>query len=498
MKTYKDFIAHNQKIADINHATAVLHWDKETYLPKGSAKFRTQQVATLSAVTHNLSTQDNYGYLLHSLKEQDLSLKQKTNVLRRLKEYQKAILFDEDFIKLKSYLISNTFHAWLQAREDGNWADYYPVLKKLIDLKIEEAQKLGFEEHPYDALLDYYEPNATVKQLDVIFDDVEKQLLPILKKIREAKQVDDSFLRQHFPFQDQWDFGIDILNAMGYDMECGRQDVSAHPFTISFAPTDVRVTTRVNEDNFAYMLWSTIHEGGHALYEQGLPEKEYGIPSGEPISLSIHESQSRLWENNVGRSFEFWQYYYPKLVDKFPEQFDGVELEEFYNGINKVNPNLIRTESDELHYHFHILVRYQLEKGILSGDIPVKEMRDFWNASYKRYFNLEPSNDKEGILQDIHWAHGSVGYFPTYSLGSFYAAQFYRQAQDELKDKLTISKNGNMRSLLLWLREKIHQHGHQYEANELCLRITGKELQLDDFIDYIKNKYSKIYQIEFN
>lgn len=496
MKTYNDYVKHTQKIADVNNAIAVLHWDKEVYLPENSAKFRTQQLATLEGISYNLGTQDDYGYLLYRLSEQNLTLSQMKNVLLSLKEYKKAILFDEDFIKLRSYVISAAFHAWKKAKTDGNWNDYYPALQKLVDIKIEEAEKIGFEEHPYDALLDLYEPNATTSKLNVIFNDLKAKLLPILKKIQEAEQVDDSFLFQFFNQDKQWDFGIDILKKMGYDFDCGRQDLSTHPFTTSFSPEDVRVTTRIDENNFAYMLWSTIHEGGHALYEQGLPSDSYGLPGGSYISLGIHESQSRLWENNIGRSLPYWKYHYQNLVKLFPEQLKDVSLERFYKGINKVAPNYIRTEADELHYHFHVLIRFEIERDLIAGKIKAKDLRDIWNAKYQDYLGLTPRNDKEGILQDIHWAHGSFGYFPTYSLGSFYAAQFHNQAEIDLEDLPKQLELGDSSNLLLWLRENIHKHGHLFEANEICARLTSEELDVNYFIAYVKKKYSQIYNIE--
>jgi len=280
---------------------------------------------------------------------------------------------------------------------------------------------------------------------------------------------------------------------MGYDFNCGRQDLSAHPFTTSFSPTDVRVTTRVDENDFAYMLWSTIHEGGHALYEQGLSVEDYGLPTGSYISLSIHESQSRLWENHVGRSKEYWTYWYPILKSDFPKNLKKVSLDQFYAGINKIAPNLIRTEADELHYHFHVLIRYEIEKGLIEGTIDTENLDTIWNDKYKEYMGISASDDNTGVLQDVHWGHGSFGYFPTYSLGSFYAAQFYAQAEKDIPKLGKKLSKGRTEPLLSWLRENIHQHGRRYEADELCNMITGESLNVDHFLKYAKDKFLNIY-----
>jgi carboxypeptidase Taq len=281
---------------------------------------------------------------------------------------------------------------------------------------------------------------------------------------------------------------------MGYDFTKGRQDKSTHPFTTSFGPEDVRITTRLKEDDFSYMLWSTIHEGGHALYEQGLPTEEYGLPSGSYMSLGIHESQSRLWENNVGRDFAFWEHHFPVMKGAYKEQLDGVTLQDFMRAINNIAPNLIRTEADELHYHFHVMIRYEIEKKLIEGSIEISELRDVWNDMYEEYLGLRPKDDNEGILQDIHWSHGSFGYFPTYSLGSFYAAQFYEQAKKDiyrLEEKLS---HGDSSELLSWLRTAIHSKGHSMEAEELCKEITGSTLSLHPFINYIERKFSRLYE----
>ncbi len=290
---------------------------------------------------------------------------------------------------------------------------------------------------------------------------------------------------------------MDLLKQMGFDFEAGRQDISSHPFTTNFGPLDVRVTTRVNENDFHEMTWSCIHEGGHALYEQGLLAENYGLPAGEPISLGIHESQSRLWENNVGRCLPYWKGNYKKLVHLFPENLANVDVTSFYKAINLVKPSLIRTNADELTYHFHILIRFEIEKALIENKITVEELPEYWNSKYKEYLGIDVTDDAHGVLQDIHWSHGSFGYFPTYSLGSFYAAQFYAQAKKDIKGLEAEIEKGNMKPLLNWLREKVHHHGRTLTSNELCLKLTGEALNFNHFMSYAKEKYGFIYNIKF-
>jgi carboxypeptidase Taq len=344
-------------------------------------------------------------------------------------------------------------------------------------------------------MLDIYEPGMTVAKLDVIFKDVREHLFPLLEKVRSFPTIDNSFMFKAYDEDKQWEYGLDVLKSIGYDFTKGRQDKSTHPFTTSFSPEDVRITTRLKKNDFSYMLWSSIHEGGHALYEQGLPTGEYGLPSGSYMSLGIHESQSRLWENNVGRDFPFWEAQFPLLQDQFPEALGEVQFQDFMKAINLIKPNLIRTESDELHYHFHVMIRYEIEKQLIEGSIEVEDLKEIWNDAYEKYLGLRPKDDMTGILQDIHWSHGSFGYFPTYSLGSFYAAQFYEQANKDiykLEDKL---KNGDSSELLSWLRTNIHSKGHSLEAEELCKELTGNGLQLYPFINYMEKKFNRLYNI---
>ncbi|MGQ0828061.1 MAG: carboxypeptidase M32 [Bacteroidota bacterium] len=490
---YKELM---NKIADVQFSAGVLNWDQETYMPAKGAEFRAQQLSTLAGISHELATSKELGELLNSLStDASLSEKEKRNIKQSLKNYNDNKKYTTAFVQELSKTISETFQAWQKAKEKNDFASYAPHLEKLVKLKREECKILGYKAHPYDALLDQYEPGAKTADLEVLFADVREQLVAFVKQIAAKPQNNDSFMFLQYDKQKQWDFGVELLKQMGYDFDAGRQDISSHPFTISFGSLDVRVTTRVNEKDINEMIWSCIHEGGHALYEQGLPSSEYGLPSGEYVSLGIHESQSRLWENNVGRGLPYWKANFSKLQKAFPENFKNVTVEDFYKAMNIVKPSLIRTSADELTYHFHVLIRFEIEKALIEGTIEVKGLPDYWNKKYKEYLGIEVPSDTKGVLQDIHWSHGSLGYFPTYSLGSFYGAQFFAQAEKEINDLEKEIQNGNMKPLLAWLREKVHKHGKYYTAEELCIHITGEKLNFKYFMDYAKKKYTGLYEL---
>lgn len=495
--SYEKYKAHMQKIADVNLASAVLHWDQETYMPPKGATYRARQLATLAGMAHELSVSAELGKLLEILSsDKTLSPWEAKNVLESQKDYLKNKKYTTEFVELMSRTVSEALEAWQKARKDNNFSYYIPYLEKIVDLKRQECEMLGYEEHPYDALLDQYEPKAKTAALEVLFKDVKAQLVDFVKLIAHSPQNEDAFMFRHYETQKQWDFSLHLLRQMGYDFEAGRQDKSTHPFTINFNPNDVRVTTRINENDINEIIWGTIHEGGHALYEQGLKIENYGLPMGEAISLGIHESQSRLWENNVGRSLNYWKANYPELKNTFPENLADVNAEDFFKAMNIVKPSLIRTSADELTYHFHVLIRFEIEKALIEGSIEVKDLPEIWNNKYKEYLGIDVPSDAKGVLQDIHWSHGSFGYFPTYSLGSFYAAQFYDKAKQVLPDLEKNIENGNLLPLLNWLRENIHQYGKFYSAEEICKEVTGEKLNFKYFMDYARNKYSKLYNLQ--
>ncbi|MFN5183272.1 MAG: carboxypeptidase M32 [Bacteroidota bacterium] len=496
MRKYDLLKERMRKIADVNYASAVLSWDQETYMPPNGADSRSSQLSTLSGIAHELFTSPETESLLHQAKDENgLNVGELKNLQLIDEEITKQKKYSTSFVEEMSKTISICFQAWNEARRKNDYSIFSGPLEKLIEFKFRETEILGYESNPYDALLDQYEKKLTVKDLDELFDSMKEKLSPLLKRIFSAQQVDDSFFFQKYDKTKQWDFGIDLLKQMGYDFESGRQDISTHPFTINFSSKDVRVTTRIDENNLSEMIWSCIHEGGHALYEQGLPVEEYGMPLSEAVSLGINESQSRLWENNVGRSLEYWKNNFKKLQALFPEQLKNVDAEQFYKASNKVEPSFIRTNADELTYHFHIMIRYEIERNLFSGNISVKDLPSVWNELYEKHLGLKVKNDKEGILQDVHWSHGSFGYFPTYSIGSFYAAQFFNSAQKDIPNLKDIIEKGDMSDLLKWLRNAVHVHGKFYSAQDLCIRITGEKLNVKYFMDYVTDKYEKIYNL---
>ena len=493
-KRYSEYTAHLQKIADLKYAIAALQWDQETYMPQKGAGFRAQQIATLSEMSHELFTVESFKNTLQDLLNCGvLDDTEKKNVDLSWYDYTQQQKLPGNFVRQLSEAASTSFQAWVTAKKENNFLLFEPHLAHMVELKKQEALLLGYEDHPYNALLNQYEKDSTVALLDAVFSNLQQPLKELLNKITASKQVEDGFLTRQYPKEKQWQFGIELIKQLGFDFAAGRQDIAEHPFTTNFSSQDVRLTTRIDENDFSNMTWSCIHECGHGLYEQGLPASAYGLPLGEFTSLGIHESQSRLWENNVGRSLTCWQYFYPVAQQYFPEQLNKIPLQQFYKGINKVQPSFIRTEADELTYHFHVQIRYELEKKLLENSLQAKDIPAYWNEQYSKLLGIQVTEDRLGCLQDVHWSHGSFGYFPTYSLGSFYAAQFFAAAQKNIPNLDTAITNGNYKPLLDWLRISVHAHGRRFTSEELCKRITGEPLNIGYFINYATNKYKEIY-----
>lgn len=496
---YLQYVNQLQKIQDINSSIALLHWDNEVNASPKGVQFRGQQIATLSATAHEWLTSKELGKLLETLHKNrhQLSENESKNVSLSLELYNKEKKLPVDFITSFSKAQTNAFHAWSRARKAKDYNLYKQELKVIVELSKQKAELIGYPNHPYDALLSEFERGLSVQQLDVLFGDVRKQLVAFAKEIREqGTSSKKDFLYKHYAHKKQWDFGIELLQQMGYDFEAGRQDISEHPFTTAFSSRDVRITTSIKEDNPLEMIGGCLHEGGHALYELGLNPKYYGLPLGLPASISIHESQSRLWENHVGLSLPYWKANFARMQALFPAALGDITLDQYYKGINQIEPYYLRTIADEIHYHLHVLIRYEIEKGLLDGSYEVETLEEVWNQKYKDFLGLDVPNASYGILQDVHWAEGLLGYFPTYSLGSFYAAQFYAKAQEDMPDLEEHIAQGNMQPLLEWLRYHIHQHGQKYTSEELCQRITGEGLNLKYFMDYARKKYTTIYNLD--
>ena len=496
LQLYAQYRSKMRLITDVRSAHAVLQWDQETYMPPKGAGFRGQQISTLSEISHRFFSEEELGNILKELLgKKDLSPGQKRNVELSFEDYEKNKKYSSAFVRALSEQVNKTFHSWISSRKKNDFSVYEKDLELLIGLKKQEADILGFKDHPYNALVNEYEKGCTVELVDRTFSGLIPDLRQLLERIADKPQVDDGFLMQHYPRQDQWNWGNELVKILNFDMDAGRQDISEHPFSTSFNRNDVRITTRIDENDFANMTWSCIHEAGHALYEQGLPEEEYGLPLGEPCSYSLHESQSRLWENHVGRSKAFWNFLYPRLQQQFAAQLSKTGIDAFYKGINKVQPSLIRTEADEITYHFHVYIRYELEKGLIEGSIQTKDIPHFWNSQYEKLLAVKVPDDKSGCLQDVHWSHGSFGYFPTYSLGSFYAAQFFSAASNQVENLEKQINMGDTTRLLNWLRVHIHNKGRYYISEDLCKEITGTTLDVSYFMKYLLHKYDSIYNL---
>ena len=492
-----------REIADLKGAVELMLWDMETYMPPGGAKARARQVAMLEALAHERFIGEGVSKPLGELVDLDSGepfngADDETNRLVKeiWKDYHRAAALPTEFVEEMSQTTSLAQPVWVEARKKNNFNMFALHLEKIISLKYKEIEYLGIKGTPYDTLLDEYEPGVTTADIDVLFGALKKELVPMVKAISDSGiETKREILLQYYDPRKQWEFSELILKEMHYDFNCGRQDKAAHPFSTSFHPTDARVTTRVNDNNLMYCLSSSIHEGGHALYEQGLDQEWYGTPFCEAISYGIHESQSRLWENLVGLSKPFWEYYFPKLQKVFPENLSDVSLDDFYMAVNTVKPDLIRTEADEITYNLHIMLRYEIEQMIINNGVEVSALPEIWNNKMEEYLGITPPSDADGVLQDVHWAHGSFGYFPTYALGNLYNIIMFNKAKEELPNMAKDCREGNFLPLRNWLKDNIHIVGRRQTAKEMIKSMSGQDLSSQPFIDYLKKKYSEIYPI---
>lgn len=488
-----------RELSYLGSAIAVLSWDQEVHMPKKGADARAMSISLLAGLLHTQFLHIDHDGLLSGLKKKlDLEkLNGDAEVVARetWRSFEKARKLPETFVKEMAKLTSRAQSVWAEARAKNSFATFAPYLEKIVEKKREEAKLLGYATSPYDALLDEYEPGMTSSEIERIFANLKAFLVPFIKKIAKARKKPMPLcFAGMFPLERQIEFNKNIAEAMGYDFEAGRIDVSAHPFTTSFHPHDVRFTTRYNPRNPFESILPVLHEGGHALYDQGLPHEHFGTPLADAISLGIHESQSRLWENTVGRSLAFWKHWYPKLQKEFPGAFKS-PLEEFYRSLNIVKPTLIRVEADEVTYNLHIIIRFELEKALIEGTIEVRDLPKLWNERYKEYLGIKPRTDRGGVLQDVHWSTGYFGYFPTYTLGNLYAAQFWNTVKKEIPRLERKIASGDLKTLREWLRKNIHRQGKSYSADDLALRLTGEKLNPDHFSNYLKEKYEKIYGV---
>lgn len=490
---------HLADIVHLNHSAAILGWDQQVNMPPGGAPARAEQLATLSRIAHEMFVAEKTGTLLQAaeaeVKDADYDSDEAALVRVVRHDFDLATRVPTALVEELARTTAQAHEIWAKAREEADFNAFVPMLEKIVDLKRQEADALGYEDRIYDALLDQYEPNMKTADVERLFNELRAELVPFVADIfANLDNVDSRVMYLDYDVEKQRVFGEKVIEAVGYDLTRGRQDKSVHPFTTEFSVNDVRITTRYEEDWMPAALFGSIHEAGHAMYEQGSAQSLEGTWLAGGTSLGVHESQSRMWENVVGRSRGFWQHFYGDLQVTFPQQLGGVDLESFYKAINHVTRSLVRVEADEVTYNLHIMLRFEMENELLEGTLAVKDARDAWNDKMKSYLGITPPDDgKHGVLQDVHWSSGLFGYFPTYSLGNFLSMQYWDKALQDVPSIPDDIASGNFATLLTWLRENIHVHGRKYWPAELTERVTGEAIQVQSFLKYLKDKYIDIY-----
>ncbi len=485
MSTFEKVWKQGKRIAQFEGILHLMEWDQETYMPQGAAASRADQIELMAGTIHQEKRDPTFLENLERLDPKQLEPWQRAALREWKEEVRKAIALPNDFVKAFAKLSSESMTVWKEARKEANFAKFTPLFERVINMCREQADFLGYEESPYDALMDLYEPGMRVSEIDPLFKKLERALSTLLDKIPEA---DTSCLQQKVEVEKQLAFGNRLLKAMGYDLNHGRLDLSTHPFSTSMHPTDSRVTTRISEHSYFDSLSAVLHEGGHGLYEMQLNPDYFGTPIGEARSLGIHESQSRTWETFIGQSRPFWQHFFPLLQKSYA--LEKTDFETFYAAINQVKPSFIRVEADEVTYCLHIILRFQIERDLIERKMEVAEVPEAWNLSMERLLGITPKTDREGCLQDIHWSMGALGYFPTYALGTIYAAQFFEAFAKNCPDWEKRVSQGELLFIKEWQRENIHTWGKTYSSAELVKRVTGKALEITPYLSYLERKYS--------
>jgi carboxypeptidase Taq len=489
---------HTRETAILNAVNELLGWDERTKLPPAAGAYRAEQMAFLAGLVHRKRTDTQLGQSLAALINSPLAKDPHSDVgatIRQLKRrYDKDIRLPQSLVEALTRATVLGQQAWVEARKTDNFASFRGPLDSILRLTREKADALGFPECRYDALLDDYEPHALTSQVATVLAGLRSELVPLVQAIIHSPAGPDrSILRRNYPVAAQESFSRQAAHAIGFDFNRGRIDETKHPFCTTLGPHDCRLTTRYDERFFPSAFFGTLHEAGHGIYEQGLRPEWFGLPPGEAVSLGIHESQSRMWENLVGRSRGFWRSFYPQAVQAFPQALSDVPADAFYFAINDVRPSLIRVEADEVTYNLHILVRFELEQALINDDLPTNDLPAAWREKYRSYLDIEPPNDADGVLQDIHWSAGLIGYFATYSLGNLYAAQFFDRAQAELGDLESAFSRNEFHPLLEWLRRNIHERGQCYTAADLVQHVTGKPLSHEPLVRRLKEKFYPLY-----
>ncbi|MGN1402482.1 MAG: carboxypeptidase M32 [Bacillus sp. (in: firmicutes)] len=498
--TEQKFLDYVKKITSYNEALSLIYWDLRTGAPKKGVDQRSEVIGVLSSEVFAMTTSEEMQSYITELTAEGV-YETLPEVTRKLvdeckKEYELNAKIPAEEHKEYTILTTKAESVWEEAKEKADFAMFSPYLEKIVEFNRKFIEYWGYEGNKYNTLLDLYEPGMTVEVLDDVFAKLRQEIVPLVKKISESEHKPDvSFLFNHFPKEKQRDVSLSILKQLQYDFEAGRLDETVHPFEITINANDVRVTTKYDEEDFRTAVFGTIHECGHAIYEQNVSKDLMGTLLASGTSMGIHESQSLFHENFIGRNIHFWEKNYRLLKEASPEQFNDVSLEDFYRAINESKPSLIRIESDELTYPLHVMVRYEIEKALMNGEIEVPDLPEIWNRKYEEYLGIKPSHDGEGVLQDVHWAGGSFGYFPSYALGYMYAAQFKHAMLKDIPNYDELLAEGNITPIKEWLVENIHRYGKLKKPLELLQDITGEGLNVQYLVDYLTEKYTDIYKL---
>ncbi len=499
-QAFDNLCAHARETAVLASLQALAEWDERTHLPRAAGEYRAEQVTLLARLIHERQTDPRIGQWLDLLAETSLAEDPHSDsgcTIRQMRrEYDRLVKLPPRLVEELARAAVRGQQVWDAARSNNDFAMFAPALEEMVQLKQEQADALGYDICRYDALLDEYEPGETTANVTKVLAGLRNQLVPLVASISESGRVAPvELLHRQYPKAAQEAFGKAVAAQIGFDFSRGQLDVTTHPFCSSLGPHDCRILTRYDEGYFSGAFFGILHEAGHGTYDQGLRNELFGLPPGSYVSLGIHESQSRMWENLVGRSRAFWDCFYPDARQRFQTSLGDVKLDDFFFAINDVRPSLIRVEADEATYNLHIIVRFELEQALVDGQILVRDLPDAWNEKYEEYLGIQPPDDASGVLQDIHWSAGLFGYFPTYSLGNLFASQFFQQAEQDLGGLAAAFREGRFTPLLNWLREKIHTHGQNYSAGELVERATGRPLDAGPLMEHLHNKLAPLYGI---
>lgn len=498
--TFDKLCAHARETALLQSVAELLGWDERTKMPPAAGSYRAEQITYLSSLTHRRHTDPQLGDWLDELAASDLASDPHSDAgatIRQMRrEYEKLTKLPQTLVEELTRASVLGQQAWVEARKNDDFATFAPILERIVNLKRQQAEAIGYADCPYDALLDDFEPGETTKNVAAVLEGLRSELVPLVAAIAESSRRPNlDILKRSYPIDAQESFGKQAATAIGFEFNRGRLDVTHHPFCAGMGPDDCRLTTRYDERFFPSGFFSILHEAGHGIYDQGLRSDQYGLPPGTYVSLGIHESQSRMWENVVGRSVAFWRHFFPLVQQAFPEALGDTQVEDFCFAVNDVRPSLIRVEADEATYNLHIIIRFELEQALINDGLAIKDLPAAWNQKYRDYLDIEPPTDADGVLQDVHWSAALIGYFPTYALGNLYAAQFYAQAAKDVGPLDEQFERGEFASLLGWLREKIHRQGQCYSARELVETVTGQPLSHDWLIAYLREKYTSYYDL---